>query len=803
MKKRSQQFFLMMCAVVAFAANADPNPDWAAPRQHRVLVTVDPVELGDRKQDELVSWLEFDRAGLGLPRPDLSTMCVIQYDPSTGKPMDRKSNAYATVPGELPFQFYDEQVPWEFPGMEGYVDVEKGTALPRQLGQGTGRFFGSIGQGNKGQIAWPHTQDGSNASCYAIYYDALPEGVAPRAPIPGFLGDGINRCTKQPTTFAPVIHGRVAVGDLSGDGLFDMVLGNATGTVLYYQNSGTPGKPRFEAAQLLTMEDGSPLDVGWSSAPFLVDWDKDGLLDLITGAEKEAILFFKNVGSKESPKFKLMGPVLTDGKPLRTPHSPCAEDPENKTYPVDYYPIPQVVDWNGDGRLDLLAGGYITGLIYYYENTASSADKVPQLAYKGIIQADGANLDTTWCAAPCAADFNGDGQLDMLSGSMQITAGGGDLSSAEKFLMYYESQGTTAKPNLVHRPFPAKGSYGSGALATPRAIDVDGDGLLDLVISCGGDVWIAKNIGSKTAPVWDATTPALRLPYGNTALGWVCFVDQNGDGWPDLFNGREIRINDGKGAPGIFSKRVPISGAEKIDHPEARGDKWDYRIYADLNGDAKRDILIGDTEGFVWYHRNTGTADRPEVDVRGVKLKTKNDTEVKVGIAPANAAAFDVLQGARTTLTAMDVNHDGRLDLVVGDTYGKVRLFLQTSTSDEVPLFEPPVEIPGPVQKVRLVVQRIDWNRDGWDDLLLAYASNAFFILLNEPTGNGRQFGTPQEIKIPGCWGDPFATVTDWNHDGDEDLIIDQYGHARFVEQSFIRHGHVPAKVVGHETRNK
>ena len=188
---------------------------------------------------------------------------------------------------------------------------------------------------------------------------------------------------------------------------------------------GFAWEAQFLAPQLLSMEDGSPLDVGWSSSPDAVDWDHDGLIDLIVGAEKEAILFFKNVGTRQQPKFKLMGPVQADDKPLRTPRQPTAEDPENKIYPVDYYPIPQVVDWNGDGKLDLLAGGYITGVIYYYENVAASNTETPVLKYRGIVQADGKDLDTAWRASPCAADFNGDGKLDLISGSMQISAGGG------------------------------------------------------------------------------------------------------------------------------------------------------------------------------------------------------------------------------------------------------------------------------------------------------------------------------------------------------------------------------------------
>ena len=68
-------------------------------------------------------------------------------------------------------------------------------------------------------------------------------------------------------TFAPVLQGRVGIGDLNGDGLFDLIMGNLTGTILWYTNIGSPGKPQFGPGRLLTTDDCQPIDVGWSSGP--------------------------------------------------------------------------------------------------------------------------------------------------------------------------------------------------------------------------------------------------------------------------------------------------------------------------------------------------------------------------------------------------------------------------------------------------------------------------------------------------------------------------------------------------------
>ena len=62
-------------------------------------------------------------------------------------------------------------------------------------------------------------------------------------------------------------------------------------------------------------------------------------------------------------------------------------------YTLDYYPVLDAVDWNGDGSLDLLVGGYITGRVYFYENVGRNSDGMPRLTYRGPLLADGKPLN--------------------------------------------------------------------------------------------------------------------------------------------------------------------------------------------------------------------------------------------------------------------------------------------------------------------------------------------------------------------------------------------------------------------------
>ncbi len=787
-------FCIHLCSLGHAEDKTNPEARWTSDRSHRLLVRVDARRPAARRADESVAQIPIDfTRWLPAAQVDLSSLQVIRFDAS-GQPTDDCPYVYAATKGDRPLRFYDADIPWDYPEREGYAHGNDGQATPERIKKGAGRFFDALGQGRAGRVAWAHRQEGDADSWYAIYFNVMEPGEALKAPPAGFLGDGIHRCLRNAGNFAPVIHGRVALADMNQDGLFDLVLGNATGTLLWYANTGKKGQPAFGPARMLFSEDDQPLDVGWSSAPAAADWDGDGDLDLIVGAEKECFIFYENIGDPHRLRFRHRGLLKSEGKPLRIPKAPCKEDPDQEIYPFDYYPVPEIVDWDGDGDLDLLAGGYITGLVFFYENV-SSQGTLPELHYRGPLQADGSDLDVTWCASPTAADFDGDGDLDLISGAMQMTEGGGDLSDRERALWYFENTGSRSQPTLEGRPFPSRGTFPFGALATPRARDINGDGNLDLVTSVDGRLFLILNGGTADAPLFNADVYEVHPAWGNATVGGDQYLDVNEDGWPDKFTGSHIVLNDGRGSPGLFrGKSIPLVPAGKrIHHPSPSGDSWDYRTLADVDNDGRLDILSGDHSGHVWLHRNIGTVENPEVDVEGEPLRLTDNTRLKVGQPPEDATPFDILQGARTVPAAGDFNRDGRTDLVVADTFGTVRVYLHAGTS--------PIRFSAPhtlerIHPIRLIVQVTDWDGDGWNDLMLAYASGQIYVCHNAESPDRVAFDAPQSINIPECYGSPWIRVVDWNRDGDDDLILNQYGYSRFVERSFIQHGYAEGNIV-------
>lgn len=130
------------------------------------------------------------------------------------------------------------------------------------------------------------------------------------------------------------------LGDLDGDGDLDLVVGEGSGTLNYYRNSGTRTAPVFE----LISDEWIGIDPGRRSAPQLVDLDRDGDLDLLVGSEAEGLKLYRNTGSKTEPVFTLDAGF---------------------TVPVQGYATPAAGDIDGDGDTDLFVGGVGGGLLFF------------------------------------------------------------------------------------------------------------------------------------------------------------------------------------------------------------------------------------------------------------------------------------------------------------------------------------------------------------------------------------------------------------------------------------------------------
>lgn len=153
--------------------------------------------------------------------------------------------------------------------------------------------------------------------------------------------------------FAPQCTSAVAF-DWDADGDFDVLMGDYNNGNLYLQyNDGKAGTPAFRGESEMVLASGEPFELpGGLTAPRLVDWDGDGLTDLVCGsfgAKDRSVLggvyLYRNVGGPGAPRFAAAATLIAPPKELGTaaPGAALYADP---------------VDYDGDGDLDLLVGGY-------------------------------------------------------------------------------------------------------------------------------------------------------------------------------------------------------------------------------------------------------------------------------------------------------------------------------------------------------------------------------------------------------------------------------------------------------------
>jgi hypothetical protein len=147
----------------------------------------------------------------------------------------------------------------------------------------------------------------------------------------------------------------VFAADWRGTGRLDLLVGNMQGDLYLVPNDGTNAKPAYGHPRKLEA-DGKPIEAPHhgDSQPVAADWDGDGLLDLLVGWGDGSVVWYRNVGSNTGPKLA-KGVTIVQAAPW--PNSDDNAPPTKDNKPGVRAKV-CVVDWNGDGHLDLLVGDF-------------------------------------------------------------------------------------------------------------------------------------------------------------------------------------------------------------------------------------------------------------------------------------------------------------------------------------------------------------------------------------------------------------------------------------------------------------
>ncbi|MBW8637176.1 VCBS repeat-containing protein [Hoeflea sp. WL0058] len=216
----------------------------------------------------------------------------------------------------------------------------------------------------------------------------------------------ISDAAGDPLELDHCIHLPCAV-DWDGDGKLDLLVGAEDGYITFLRNigNGEDGVPRFENRG--RVETAAPVvHAGVLPSPAAFDFTGNGRPDLVVGNSAGEILFYENAGGSP-PTLKKEVMVKAGGEPIRIAAglSGSIQGPSEKRFG---YTCPTVADWDGDGKPDLLVSD-VTGFHRFYKNTGAAG--APSFETCRLLTFEGKPLKTVWRVRPAVVDWLGDGQL--------------------------------------------------------------------------------------------------------------------------------------------------------------------------------------------------------------------------------------------------------------------------------------------------------------------------------------------------------------------------------------------------------
>jgi hypothetical protein len=425
------------------------------------------------------------------------------------------------------------------------------------------------------------------------------------------------------TGYVPWKYADFGVGWIDGQWIFN----SFSSTLWWHRNVGTPQAPRFTFASLVTAGvAGRAIDFPRRSvSASVLDWNKDGKNDVFVHAFDRSIVFLHTGPSPDGDTRFDDGHTVRYGEANRIAHRKLA--------------VPYRAD---DGRLHVLFHG---GSVVYEAVQTDADDPFRFSSEHWVLFENPTTMMLDIFPVPDVADWDGDGRLDLIVGSevgfiwwlRNLDPEGGMKRWAPPTLL--EADGTAIRLDR-HENLQGPEEYLIG-YSNPTAEDWDLDGDLDIVAGCHGETYyLFENIGSARDPKLTDRGP-LRFGPGDgqpVRCAWRSrpgVGDVTGDGLPDLIGvdgQRRLclwrRHRNGEGTLRLGSPEHPVDaeGHPFLTCRPSRGIGRSKFVVVDWNRDGRADILssspLGDRDPFIYYYENLGMKDgRLLLDFRPQQIK--------------------------------------------------------------------------------------------------------------------------------------------------------------------------------------
>lgn len=390
----------------------------------------------------------------------------------------------------------------------------------------------------------------------------------------------------------------VTVRDVTGDGLFDLILADVDYPGLTLLVNGGDTAEALMTSQL-DFPATKPVHLFSMPVPYFTDVDNDGIEDLLVSPfdpdpmaceGRNSVWLYLNHGTDEHPEYQLYSKSFLQEDMI---------DVGTGAYPV-------VVDLDGDGLKDLVVGtvGDIDSTWYHYGNleTRRSAAltwlrnvgsaTAPSYAMEAFPYAL-AGLEDAFGLVPSLADLDGDGKPELLTGT------------AEGRLVLSDDDGTLLDADFLHYDKP---------WSAPCLYDVDRDGTPDLVVGNAtgklsfyhgmetptglgfeklSDFWGEVDVRDYSMSYTGFSVPSLFMPEGQPLL---CVGSESGR----LFLFEGLSAEEGTRFDDVSSRWPSLCATM----PQSFGMRSSASL-DDLDGDGQLEVVVGNFAGGLQLYNAT------------------------------------------------------------------------------------------------------------------------------------------------------------------------------------------------------